>query len=245
MDSLRVYVAGPFFSEPQRAGIRMLERVVEGAGYTCHSPSRDGLVVKPDATQEDRKKGFQSNLSEINKADVVVAWTDWLTMPGTQVRVIGEPTNELKIAFPPDMQKIVDAGMQALGLSAGVNAQSRKTLILPGDVDPVANSPKGLTLRMQEPGVTCALLSPPLNICDSGTAVEIGYACFANKVIIGVTMIEGQINLMLAQAAVRYCHSPEELAETLKDIIPLLSPGRDDDSLDAYAETHRYGGSVQ
>jgi hypothetical protein len=77
------------------------------------------------------------------------------------------------------------------------------------------------------------------------TVFEIGYACFANKVIIGVTMIEGQINLMLAQAAVRYCHSPEELAETLKDIIPLLSPGRDDDSLDAYAETHRYGGSVQ
>lgn len=70
-----VYLASPFFRPEQIERIEFIENTLEDCGYTVFSPRKE-FVVKPNATSEDRKKGFTGNCEAIDKADFVLAVTD-------------------------------------------------------------------------------------------------------------------------------------------------------------------------
>lgn len=71
----KVYLASPFFKPEQIERIEFIENTLEENGYTVFSPRKE-FVVKPDATSEDRKKGFQGNCNAIDNCDFVIAVTD-------------------------------------------------------------------------------------------------------------------------------------------------------------------------
>ncbi len=70
---LKIYLAGPFFNDAQRSLIRNLEKTLETIGYEVWSPSRDGIALRPDASNEDQKKVFDMNYHAINTCDMMVA----------------------------------------------------------------------------------------------------------------------------------------------------------------------------
>lgn len=67
-----IYLGGPFFNDPQRLVIAQAEAVL-GEAFEVYSPSRDGIILQPDATQEDRDKVFEENVRAIKACDVMVA----------------------------------------------------------------------------------------------------------------------------------------------------------------------------
>lgn len=70
-----VYLASPFFKPEQIERIEFIENLLEKYGYTVFSPRKE-FVVKPNATSEDRKKGFKGNCKAIDNCDFVIAVTD-------------------------------------------------------------------------------------------------------------------------------------------------------------------------
>ncbi len=70
---LKIYLAGPFFNDAQRSLIKALEMTLERVGYEVWSPSRDGIALRPDASNEDQKKVFDMNYHAINTCDMMVA----------------------------------------------------------------------------------------------------------------------------------------------------------------------------
>lgn len=71
----KVYLASPFFKPEQIERIEFIEKLLEEYGYKVFSPRKE-FVVKPDASSEDRKKGFNGNCEAIDKCDFVLAVTD-------------------------------------------------------------------------------------------------------------------------------------------------------------------------
>lgn len=70
-----VYLASPFFRPEQIERVEFIETTLENCGYTVFSPRKE-FVVKPNATSEDRKKGFTGNCEAIDKSDFILAVTD-------------------------------------------------------------------------------------------------------------------------------------------------------------------------
>ena len=70
-----VYLASPFFKQEQIERIEFIENCLEKNGYTVFSPRKE-FVVKPNATKEDREKGFLGNCKAIQSCDFVLAVTD-------------------------------------------------------------------------------------------------------------------------------------------------------------------------
>lgn len=70
-----VYLASPFFRPEQIERVEFIENILEDCGYTVFSPRKE-FVVKPNASSEDRKKGFAGNCEAIDKADFILAVTD-------------------------------------------------------------------------------------------------------------------------------------------------------------------------
>jgi nucleoside 2-deoxyribosyltransferase len=71
-----IYVAAPFFTEPER---RALERVVgglEAAGLNVASPSRDIGIIRADATREETAEFFRRDLAALDESVAVVALLD-------------------------------------------------------------------------------------------------------------------------------------------------------------------------
>lgn len=73
--SYKVYLASPFFKPEQIERIEFIENILESYNYTVFSPRKE-FVVKPNATAEDRKKGFDGNCNAIDNCDFVIAVTD-------------------------------------------------------------------------------------------------------------------------------------------------------------------------
>lgn len=76
----RVYLAGPFFNPTQLALVQDIERCIKSFhGLELYSPRQDGIVLQ-DLSPEDRKavvrKVFQTNVDEIEKADLILAIID-------------------------------------------------------------------------------------------------------------------------------------------------------------------------
>lgn len=72
---MKVYIAAPFFNTMQIERMQRVLDVVRGCGFEVFAPY-EYLVLKPDATQEERKKIFDKNIEEIMKADLVVSVTN-------------------------------------------------------------------------------------------------------------------------------------------------------------------------
>lgn len=72
MSKKKIYLAGPFFNDAQRKIIRDLEYVLD-ADYEVWSPSRDGVALPPDASDEEQKRVFEANYHHIKDCDIMVA----------------------------------------------------------------------------------------------------------------------------------------------------------------------------
>lgn len=76
---MRIYICSPFFNEEEVARVDKMEKFLEDRGYEVYSPKRDGIMLTPDATAEDRLHVYKENIEEVMKADlamVIVATKD-------------------------------------------------------------------------------------------------------------------------------------------------------------------------
>lgn len=79
--SVHIYLASPFFNDEQREKVKLLESIIEKSGnVTLFSPSRDGEVCPPNASEEQQDRAFQSNIVSITKAQLVVAIIDYTSV---------------------------------------------------------------------------------------------------------------------------------------------------------------------
>lgn len=72
---MKIYLASPFFKEDQIERISYIEQVLDENNIQYFSPRKE-FVVKPDATKEDRKKGFLGNCNAIDNSSYIIAVTD-------------------------------------------------------------------------------------------------------------------------------------------------------------------------
>jgi len=72
---MRVYIASPFFNEEEISRVKRMEKLLEGRGYDVYSPMRDGIVLTPDATLEQRLSTYRENVDEVMKCDLLLAIT--------------------------------------------------------------------------------------------------------------------------------------------------------------------------
>jgi nucleoside 2-deoxyribosyltransferase len=74
---LKVYLAGPFFNEDQRKVIDQLEKTLEPY-CELYSPRRDGGVLGPKASKDQRAKIFELNYEKIKSCDIMIAQVEGL-----------------------------------------------------------------------------------------------------------------------------------------------------------------------
>jgi nucleoside 2-deoxyribosyltransferase len=213
----RCYIASPFFNPSQIAGVRELEKALESCGYEVYSPCRDGKICPPNGSIAERQDAFKENCCQIEAADLVVAWLDWLLQPGLQVRVIGDLADTLPVEFPPQIQQLVQAGAQAMGISFGA---SKKSILLPGEAAQ-GEAPKGLNVVLQQPAALTTIHSPALNVPDSGTVWEVGYAYAQDVPVFSVSLIGQKLNIMLTESVVCHAVSMDELKSNLSKYLPV------------------------
>jgi len=76
-ETLKVYLAGPFFNDEQRSVIDRLEKTLDSY-CKVYSPRRDGGVLAPDSTVESRKNVFEMNYKHIADCDLMIAQVEGL-----------------------------------------------------------------------------------------------------------------------------------------------------------------------
>lgn len=69
---MKVYIASPFFNKEEVARVQMMEEFLEKRGYNVYSPMRDGIMLTPDATKEDRLKVFEENVVNVFDCDLMI-----------------------------------------------------------------------------------------------------------------------------------------------------------------------------
>ena len=72
---MKVYIASPFFNEKQVDQVEFVKEALSASGFEYFSP-KDYFVLKPNATQEDRKRIFDVNVEKIDWADFVLCNTE-------------------------------------------------------------------------------------------------------------------------------------------------------------------------
>ena len=76
---MKIYIASPFFNDEEVRRVKEMEKFLENRGYDVYSPMRDGIMLTPDATQEDRLQVFNENVENVFDCDlmmVIVATKD-------------------------------------------------------------------------------------------------------------------------------------------------------------------------
>lgn len=97
---LSVYIASPFFCEEEVTRVKQMEKFLEDREYNVYSPMRDGIVLTPDATQEDRLNVYRDNIDHVVSADllmVIVATKDTGTSVELGVKVGEWESNRLSL----------------------------------------------------------------------------------------------------------------------------------------------------
>lgn len=157
---LRVFISAPAHNEPQQIGVKKLCEAVREAG--CE-------VVFPDNDAPDNR------LIGLKGCDLVLGWTDGLLQKGVYVHAIANPQTEIKLDFPPEIQGIIDCGWAASrGNNPALNQQ--KAILLPGQIEQQADSPKGFKVGLGQNGCICQVASPPLNLPEGNVLTEMGIA---------------------------------------------------------------------
>ena len=72
---IKVYLAGPFFSEEQIERVNFIEDLLESLDFDIFSP-RQASKIKPGATKQDMLDTFRGNVDSIDEADFVLAILD-------------------------------------------------------------------------------------------------------------------------------------------------------------------------
>lgn len=72
---IKVYLAGPFFSEEQIERVNFIEDLLESLYFDIFSP-RQASKIKPGATIQDMLDTFRGNVDGIEEADFVLAILD-------------------------------------------------------------------------------------------------------------------------------------------------------------------------
>lgn len=72
---IKVYLAGPFFSEEQVERVNFIEDLLESLDFDIFSP-RQASKIKPGATMQDMLDTFRGNVDGIEEADFVLAILD-------------------------------------------------------------------------------------------------------------------------------------------------------------------------
>lgn len=214
-----VYLAGPFFNPAQQAGIQLLEKAVEDCGFKAFSPSRDGTVCPPDGTPEVRQQAFKQNAEKIDECALMVAWLDWLLPPGQHVRVLQGMQPGIQVQLPPNIKALMDAGAKVMGAPDAL--KQKQAILLPGQVPAAQGVPDSISIGLQPPTMLTNVLSPPLNLPDTGTVWEIGYSFKSDVPVFTVSMVPGRTNLMLTESAVCHSNTLEQLQTRLKKFLPV------------------------
>lgn len=81
-----VYLASGFFNDSQRDTVKKMEKFLEDRGYKVFSPFRDGITLKPNASQEERDQVFMENVENSTGLDLLIANVDGLDS-GTMVEI--------------------------------------------------------------------------------------------------------------------------------------------------------------
>ena len=93
---MRVYIASPFFNDEEVKRVKMMEKFLEDRGYSVYSPMRDGIMLTPKASAEDRLNTYKDNIKNVMSADllmVIVATKDTGTSVELGVKVGQWETN--------------------------------------------------------------------------------------------------------------------------------------------------------
>lgn len=73
--NLKVYLAGPFFNDEQINRINFIEDLLDSYNFDIFSP-RQASLIKPGCTEDDMRKTFYGNTTNIDNADFVLAILD-------------------------------------------------------------------------------------------------------------------------------------------------------------------------
>lgn len=71
--SISVYIASPFFNDEEINRVKKMENLLESRNYQVYSPMRDGIMLTPDASIEDRFTVYKDNISHVFDSDLVIA----------------------------------------------------------------------------------------------------------------------------------------------------------------------------
>lgn len=198
----KVCLSLPRDNPAQVAGSDAITEIVRGLGIEFFSPTT------------------LSNMGDegwIGNAGLVVGWADGDHVPGVATAMVANPTDVLDLPFPPDLQRIIDAGFHSLG-GAVVGPEDRKVILLPGAVEKVKNSPKSATIKLP-PGVFVAAMCP-INIPSPTVMMELGVA-----IAMGIRVILlAQFDPILGS----YADGNVETVKTIEDLSKALSEWKED-----------------
>jgi hypothetical protein len=209
--SLRVFISAPAHNEPQKAGCEKLCQAVREAG--CE-------VIFPDDLNPDNR------IAALKASNLVIGWTDGLLPKGLHVHAITAAQPQIQLQFPPEIQGIIDAGWAATrGNNPSLRGSSK--ILLPGQAQEQADSPKGFTVGLGQNGVVCQLASPPINLPEGTVLAELGIAIGKNIPILIFAMAPGAAGDYFLPGVSPMVSSFEGLAEVLQVIIaaPTLEEG--------------------
>lgn len=198
----QVYLAAPYYNDPQKGGALALAEAIKAAGFD--------LFADSDTEDPDRR------LDEVKRSALLVAWLDGLVPQGVQIRALAEMQNQLNIPFPPQIQQCIDAGCQALGITAPSLAGKRQSIILPGQVEEQAGSPKGMAIQLGPQGCVAKVLSPAMNFGDASVYEEIGMAVAFEIPIVAVAALPPITGIHLSPSRALCVPSFEKFAEVMK-----------------------------
>lgn len=81
-DSLKIYIAGPLYTEGERWYLEHIDQVCRDLGFETYLPHRDAGICPPSG--EGGEVFFQADLHELREADLVVAVLNGQSIdPGT------------------------------------------------------------------------------------------------------------------------------------------------------------------
>lgn len=154
------YLAGPFFNAPQRDAALKIANMCGHYDQHYFAPVMQpggGKNPKP----EDIERIFRANCGNLNKAAVVLVQLEWLLPPNREVRVV-QPSAFWRIPEAlkqVEMERLMETGFVPYGPHLALDSLSPEVI--------------------EDHRLLC---SPPLNVPDSGTVWEMGYATCLREV---------------------------------------------------------------
>lgn len=211
----KIFVAAPAFNEAQ----------VSGAEKIFDTLDKPGIEILPNMG-DAQEQTLQMRLDGIKEADLVLVWLDGLLPAGIELHAVGGMKNQLQIQFPPNIQNLLDAGMAVTGASAGSLSGKRQAIILPGQAEQVAESPKGMQVALPPNVFVTQFLTAHLNLPAPPAVFEAGYAIALGKPVTALHMGQSSASAYFEDLGMKLLKSFEELETWTREIagLPAVAP---------------------